>query len=126
MIISLHRCMHVCSSWREGITKNIWKNTTKRNFIRSRIERAISPERFPSNEEICVAKWLTGKRIIKKSSFHQAIENIRARIRDEPKGRITEEYPGLEFVTCAAALAHHRLLGPVKFIRLGDVDLSTG
>ena len=59
MIISLHRCMQVCSSWRERITKNIWKNTTKRNFIRSRIERAISPERFPSNEEICVAKWLS-------------------------------------------------------------------
>ena len=59
MIISLHRCMQVCSSWRERITNNIWKNPSRRNFIRDRIERAIGPERFPSNEEICIAKWLS-------------------------------------------------------------------
>ena len=33
--------------------------------------------------------------------------------------------PSLDFVTCAAALAHHGLLGAVDFLRLGDVDLST-
>ena len=66
-----------------------------------------------------------GKRILKKSSFVQAIKNLRSRIKNESKGRFTEDYPGLEFVTCAAALAHHRMLGPVDFIRLGDVDLST-
>ena len=33
-------------------------------------------------------------------------------------------YPSLEEITCGAALAHHGLLGPVNFLRLGDVDLS--
>ena len=59
MMVNLRTCRQVCSFWRERITKNIWENTTKRNFIRARIERAIGPERFPSNEEICIAKWLS-------------------------------------------------------------------
>ena len=67
------------------------------------------------------------KGILKKSSFVQAIENLVVRIRKEPAGagHIAEDYPSLEFVSCAAALAHHGLLGPVNYVRLGDVDLST-
>ena len=58
MIISLHRCMQVCSSWREKITKNILENPTKKNIIRARMERAMGPGMIPSNEDICNAKWL--------------------------------------------------------------------
>ena len=60
MMISLRSCMQVCSSWRERITKNILENPTKKNIIRARIERVIiGPAIFPSNEDICNAKWLS-------------------------------------------------------------------
>ena len=58
-MISLRTCMQVCSSWRERIMENILKNPTKRIVIRIRILTAMGPERFPSNEEICNAKWLS-------------------------------------------------------------------
>ena len=59
MMVSLRSCMQVCSSWKERITKNILTNPTKRMVLRIRIHRAMGPERFPSNEDICNAKWLS-------------------------------------------------------------------
>ena len=59
--------------------------------------------------------------------FPSFLDIFAARIFGEVKsyGRVTKDYPSLKFVTCAAAMAHHGLLCPVDFIRLGDVDLST-
>ena len=59
MMISLRKCMQVCSSWKKRIIENILKNPMKRMFIRIRILIALGPERFPSNEDICNAKWLS-------------------------------------------------------------------
>ena len=59
MMISLRNCMQVCSSWNEKITKNILENPTKKNIIRARIERVMVPGMFPSNEDICNARWLS-------------------------------------------------------------------
>ena len=39
--------------------------------------------------------------------------------------KIKVPYPSLPEITCAASLAHHRLLGPVRGMRLKNVDLST-
>ena len=58
MMISLRKCMQVCSSWKERITKNILENPTKKNIIRARMERAMGPGMIPSSEDICNAKWL--------------------------------------------------------------------
>ena len=61
MMISLRSCMQVCFSWRERITKYILENPAKKNIIKARIERAMGPHWsiFPSNEDICNAKWLS-------------------------------------------------------------------
>ena len=61
MKINLYNCTQVCSSWKERITKNILENPAKKNIIKARIERAMGPHWsiFPSNEDICNAKWLS-------------------------------------------------------------------
>ena len=57
--LRLRNCMQVCFSWNEKITKNILENRTKKNIIRARLERVLGPGMFPSNEDICNAKWLS-------------------------------------------------------------------
>ena len=59
MMITLRTGTQVCSSWRERITKNILENPTKKNIIRARVERVMGPGMFPSNEDICNARWLS-------------------------------------------------------------------
>ena len=59
MMISIRNCMQVCSSWNERITTNILENPTKKNIIIARVERVMGPGMFPSNEDICNARWLS-------------------------------------------------------------------
>ena len=61
MMTSLRKCMQVCSSWKERITKNILENPTKKNIIKARIESAMGPGKFPSIGVILDAKWLIGR-----------------------------------------------------------------
>ena len=56
---TLARCTQVCSSWKSKITKDILENKTKKNIIRTKIEKTMSPGMFPSSEEICNAMWLS-------------------------------------------------------------------
>ena len=56
---TLARCTQVCSSWKSKITKDILENKTKKNIIRTKIEKTMSPGIFPSSEEICNAMWLS-------------------------------------------------------------------
>ena len=49
---SLHRCRQVCKSWNDRIMRNIWENPSKRNLIKTRIEKDWGPGMIPSLEEI--------------------------------------------------------------------------
>ena len=56
------------------------------------------------------------------------MEILAARIRGIEMFGGLNGYPTLEVIKCGAALAHHGLLGPVDFLRLGDIrsiDVST-
>ena len=56
---SLLRCMKVCPTWNEMITRDIWDSQSKKKMImKMRFERSWSPGMFPSDEEISHAKWL--------------------------------------------------------------------
>ena len=61
-IESLHRCRQVCKNWNEVIMSNIWESPSRKNIMKTRIERVWSQERvYLSGEEISHARWL-GKR----------------------------------------------------------------
>ena len=91
---------------------------------------------FPSDEDISQAKWL-GKN---ETGLFYLIENTIIIILLETRGildtgvieslaqRVKKKissFPTLPVITCAASLAHHRLLGSVEEMRLCDVDLTS-
>ena len=49
----------VSSSLKKRITVNILENPATKKILRARMERAIGPGIFPSNEEITNAMWLS-------------------------------------------------------------------
>ena len=58
---SLHRCRQVCKTWNEHILRDIWESQSKKRIMKERIERSWGPDMFPTDEEICHAKWLGDK-----------------------------------------------------------------
>ena len=55
---SLHRCRQVCRTWNVMIMENIWGSPSKRNLIKTKIEKHWAPGMLPNDEEISHAKWL--------------------------------------------------------------------
>ena len=51
--------IQVSSSLKKRIKENILDNPVNKKFLRARIERALGPGMFPSNEEIINAMWLS-------------------------------------------------------------------
>ena len=54
----LHTCRQVCKSWNNLIFHHIWGNGHKKMILRERLQRNWVPGRFPSEEEISLAKML--------------------------------------------------------------------
>ena len=54
----LHNCRQVCKSWNNLILHDIWGSGHKRMILRERLQRNWGPGRFPSEEEISLAKML--------------------------------------------------------------------
>ena len=68
---SLHRCRQVCKSWNEMIMTNIWESSSKKEIIKTSIEKIWDPatRSLPSDEQISHAKWL-GRDEKKKFIIH--------------------------------------------------------
>ena len=118
--------------------QNILESPSKRSIIKMKIEKKWNSARgiFPSDEDISQAKWL-GKN---ETGLFYLIENTIIIILLETRGildtgvieslaqRVKKKissFPTLPVITCAASLAHHRLLGSVEEMRLCDVDLTS-
>ena len=54
---SLHRCRQVCKAWNERILSNIWENPSKRDIIKTKIEKTWETGKI-SDDEISHARWL--------------------------------------------------------------------
>ena len=54
---SLHRCRQVCKNWNEKIMSNIWESPSKREIIKTRIEKTWETGKI-SDDEISHARWL--------------------------------------------------------------------
>ena len=57
---SLHRCRQVCKAWNEMILREIWESQSKKKIMKEKIEKNWGDGygKFPSDEDICHAKWL--------------------------------------------------------------------
>ena len=61
---SLHRCRQVCKTWNEQIMSNIWENPSKREIIKTRIQKTwgtnLISDDISDDEiiEISHARWL--------------------------------------------------------------------
>ena len=73
---NLHRCRQVCSQWNEMILDDIWENQSKKKIMKERIERSWGPDMFPTDEEICHAKWLGDMKAGCCEKFHLKISCI--------------------------------------------------
>ena len=58
-ITQLRILTQVSSSLKKRIKENILERPSKKEILRARIERALGPGMFPSNEEITNAMWLS-------------------------------------------------------------------
>ena len=54
----LHNCRQVCKNWNNQIFRHIWGSGHKKMILRERLQRNWGPGRFPSEEEISLAKML--------------------------------------------------------------------
>ena len=133
----LDKCRLVCRTWYEVIMNKIWENPTKKwgTIIQRRIKKSWgNQDYYPSDEKISRAKLFGKSRVTKililiKSIIletrgildTEVIENLVERVK-EALHYYTSSLP---LITCAASLAHHRLLGSVWFMDLRDADLTS-
>ena len=116
----LHRCRQVCRAWNTGILTNIWGKASKVKVIRAKIEKDWSPGMWPHDHQICHAKWLEARGILRTQDIVTILEQVRARV-EQFRGRACSSP---EVISCAASLAHHGFLTSLTTLSIYDVDLS--
>ena len=123
MIVSLERpekifkWRQVCQTWNKVILHDILGTEAedKKRILRERIQRNWGPGRFPSEEEISLARMLEAEGYLDCGMIQSLTERVRGALRNGGDNTT---------VMCGAALAHHGLLGSMERLWLSEVDLS--
>ena len=102
---SLHRCRQVCKNWNERILSNIWESPSKREIIKTKIEKTWED----------VFLWLESRGILRTDKIASLVKKFSS----------LRGFRELQQITCAASLAHHGYIRFIEDLKLERLDLSS-